>query len=124
MSENLTTAQAAQRAGVSRYVLNRAKKAGNLNPIRDNRGALLWDAGEIDRWAGERAQGAHTVPGDDIAQLRTALADAESRATDAERRAAVAEALADERAERIADLRRMLPEPGRPARLWPWGRKS
>lgn len=117
MSENLTTAQAAQRAGASRFALNRAKKAGLLNPIRDNRGALLWDAGEIDRWAGERAQGAHTVPGDDIAQLRTALADAEKRA-------AVAEALAEERAERIADLRRMLPEPGRPVRVWPWGRKS
>ena len=82
--ELLTTAQAAQRAGVSRFTLNRAAKAGLLQPIRDNRGALLWDAEALDRWAGDRpAQGAHAVPAQDAAQaeiaaLRVQLAKAEA----------------------------------------------
>lgn len=134
--ERLTTAQAGKRAGVDRFALNRAAKAGVLHPIRDNRGALLWDAEELDRWAAERGArragtGREVPAAQDIAQaeiaaLRDRLADAEGRAAHAETRAAVAEAraqgaeaLAAERAERIEDLRRMLDAPRRRS-WWPW----
>jgi hypothetical protein len=125
MSEKLTTAQAAHRAKASRFVLMRAKKAGHLNPIRDNRGGLLWDAAELDAWAVERgAHGAHTVresaPADDAAHLRTALdaerlarAEAETRAAIAEGRAAAAEAERD-RWHAMADKLAARP------RWWPW----
>ena len=120
--DKLTTAQAAQVAGVSRYTLNRAKKSGVLHPVRDNRGGLLWDAVEVERWAAERAaQGAQSGRAQDDA---TPAAQAEvevlrARLADAETRAAVAEALAAERAERIADLRAALAD--RRRGWWPFG---
>ena len=121
--ERLTTSQAAARIGVSRFAIQRAKEKGRLTPIRDNRGRYLFDVAEIDAWAAERA---HAVeqrerapkpadPAPDAAQaeitaLRNLLADAE-------RRAAVAEALADERLAHIEDLRIALAA-GR--WRWPW----
>lgn len=141
--DRLTTAQAAQRTGASRFALSRAAKTGALHPIRDNRGGLLWDAEELDRWAGARAaQGAHVVRAHDAAhdaaqaelkELRARLADAERVAraataawADAERRTAAAMAdLAQERARHIEDLRRILPAPEavpgkRKTKWWPW----
>lgn len=143
--DRLTTAQAAQRTGASRFTLNRARKAGDLNPIRGNDSGLLWDAAELDAWAARRAHAVREVtkaePAQDgaqaeIAALRDRLTDAEGRAVAAETRAAVAEALAEdrgarlsavtsaldaERAGRIEDLRLMLrPTSGR--WRWPWGR--
>lgn len=121
--ERLTTSQAAARIGVSRFAIQRAKEKGRLAPIRDNRGRYLFDVAEIDAWAAERA---HAVeqreraskpadPAPDAAQAEiTALRD---RLADAEKRAAVAEALAAERLERIDDLRIALAA-GR--WRWPW----
>lgn len=132
--DRLTTAQAAQRTGTSRFTLHRAKNKGELNPVRGNDGRFMFDPEELDAWAERRArtvaQPLRDDPAPDAAQpaaqaeietLRAVLVETEKRATDAERRAAVAEALAEERAARIDDLRAMLPD-ARSGRWWPWGR--
>ena len=121
--ERLTTAQAAARIGASRFAIHRAKEKGLLNPIRDNRGRYLFDAGEVDAWAAQRAQpvaqslrdDAPADPAPDAAQVE--IAALRDRLADAERRAAVAEALAVERLERIEDLR-IAVSAGR--WRWPW----
>lgn len=121
--ERLTTSQAAARIGVSRFAIQRAKEKGRLAPIRDNRGRYLFDVAEIDAWAAERA---HAVeqreraskpadPAPDAAQVEIAVL--RDRLADAEKRAAVAEALAAERLERIED-RRIALAAGR--WRWPW----
>jgi hypothetical protein len=132
--ERLTTAEAVKRTGASRFVIHRAKNKGELNPVRGNDGRFMFDPEELDAWAELRARTvAQPLRGDDVPEaaqpaahseieaLRAALVETEKRATDAEKRAAVAEALADERAARIEDLRAMLPA-ARSARWWPWGR--
>lgn len=53
-AEHLTTKQAAERAGVSRFALLRAQKSGDLFAVKDNRGRWLWDADSLDAWAAER----------------------------------------------------------------------
>lgn len=134
--DRITTAQAAERAGVSRWAIHRAKKSGDLTPIRANDGRFLFDPAEVDRWAAERARtvaqpsrntsphgadanaaqpGAHA----EIEAMRARLVEVEARAVEAERRADVAEALAAERAERIEDLRAVI---AAPPRWWPFGR--
>lgn len=147
--DRLTTAQAAQRTGASRFAIHRAKNAGQLHPIRANDGGFLFDPDELDAWAARRARAvaqpsrntaapetAQDGAQAEIAVLRDRLADAEGRAVAAETRVAVAEALAEdrgarlsvvtsaldaERAGRIEDLRLMLrPTSGR--WRWPWGR--
>ena len=121
--EKLTTAQAAARSGASRFAIHRAIKSGALHPVRDNRGRYLFDAEELDAWSATRAHlvaqslrdDSATEPATDAAQAEiTALRD---RLADAEKRAAVAEALAAERLERIDDLRIALAA-GR--WRWPW----
>ena len=121
--EKLTTAQAAARSGASRFAIHRAIKSGALHPVRDNRGRYLFDAEELDAWSATRAHlvaqslrdDSATEPATDAAQAEiTALRD---RLADAEKRAAVAEALAAERLERIEDLRIALTA-GR--WRWPW----
>jgi excisionase family DNA binding protein len=121
--EKLTTAQAAARSGASRFAIHRAIKSGALHPVRDNRGRYLFDSEELDAWSATRAHlvaqslrdDSATEPATDAAQAEiTALRD---RLADAEKRAAVAEALAAERLERIDDLRIALAA-GR--WRWPW----
>lgn len=53
-AERLTTKQAQARAGVSRHVLMRAKKGGQLWAENDNKGVLLWDSEALDRWSAAR----------------------------------------------------------------------
>lgn len=145
--QKMTTAQAAQRAKVSRFAIHRATKKGDLNPIRGNDGRFLFDAEDVDAWAAERArtvaqllpaakeaeaphdvaQAAQDAAQAEIEALRERLTDAESRAAQAEARAvvaetraAVAEAVAAERAERIEDLRLALERPTRRG-WWPFG---
>ena len=121
--ERLTTAQAAARIGASRFAIHRAKEKGLLNPIRDNRGRYLFDAEELDALAAQRAQpvaqslrdDAPADPAPDAAQVE--IAALRDLLADAEKRAAVAEALAVERLARIEDLRIALAA-GR--WRWPW----
>ena len=121
--ERLTTAQAAARIGASRFAIHRAKEKGLLNPIRDNRGRYLFDAEELDALAAQRAQpvaqslrdDAPADPAPDAAQVE--IAALRDLLADAEKRAAVAEALAAERLDRIEYLRIALAA-GR--WRWPW----
>lgn len=55
-AERLTTKQAQARVGVSRHVLMRAKKGGQLWAETDNKGVLLWDSEALDRWSAERPE--------------------------------------------------------------------
>lgn len=121
--EKLTTAQAAARSGASRFAIHRAIKSGALHPVRDNRGRYLFDAEELDAWSATRAHlVAQSLRDDSATEPATAAAQADvdalrDRLADAEKRAAVAEALAAERLARIEDLRIALAA-GR--WRWPW----
>ena len=52
---HLTTAQAAERAQVSRPTVSRALKYGDLPAIRDNAGKWLIEPDAVDAWASKRA---------------------------------------------------------------------
>jgi uncharacterized UBP type Zn finger protein len=52
--QRLSTKQAEQRAGVSRFVLMRAQKAGELLATKDNKGRWVWSKDELDAWAAAR----------------------------------------------------------------------
>jgi excisionase family DNA binding protein len=129
----LSVREAAKRFDVSRPTLVKHLKSGNLSGEPVEGGGWLIDASEMVR-SGYKARAdminpAVNVPGNlttiapvavvnygaEIAALKAALAQAETRAT-------VAEALATERAAHIEDLRRMLPAPdAKPKRSWwPW----
>lgn len=128
----LSVREAARRFDVSRPTLVKHLKSGKLSGEPVDGGGWLIDPAEMVR-AGyvarsgdgeftktsqpELANVATMLPVKDdaeIAALRASLAEAETRA-------AVAEALAAERAARIEDLRRMLPAPdAKPRRWWPW----
>lgn len=54
MSAILSPAAAAQRAGVSRWTVSRALKAGDLRGQRDNLGAWRIDQDDLDAWASKR----------------------------------------------------------------------
>lgn len=133
----LSLRKAAEQFDVSRPTLTKALKIGKLSGQRDERGAWLVDTAELARLYNPRMG----LPGkgtgkftDENRGLAASVATPEqaaeldelrSKLAEAEKRAAVAEALAEERAERIEDLRRMLPGPGEggPAarRWWPFG---
>jgi len=117
--------EAAEMFDVSRPTLTKALKAGKLSGERDGAGAWRVDPSELARVYRPRKGPISTTrlePGasTELAELRAAL--------DVERaRREAAETLAEERAERIADLRRLLPPPdATPApgrrRWWPFGR--
>lgn len=129
----LSVREAAKRFDVSRPTLVKHLKSGKLSGEPVEGGGWLIDASEMVR-SGYKARAdminpAVNVPGNlttiapvavvnygaEIAALKAALAQAETRAT-------VAEALATERAAHIEDLRRMLPAPdAKPKRSWwPW----
>lgn len=103
----LSVAQAAALIGKSKSTLLRAVKSGRVSASRDEAGTLWLDPSEVFRVypaASSDAVPAALVAQDDaalIASLREQLADAE-------RRAAVASAVADERASALADARRNL----------------
>lgn len=121
----LSIADASAVTGKSRSTLLRAIKAGRLSASRDSAGAFVLDPAEVARVfpiaSGGAMSGAALARhgassgADDAAEV-SALRD---RLAASERRAAVAEAVAEERAaaladvrRSLADLRRLLPPPG------------
>lgn len=134
--EKLSVRAAAAQFDVSRPTLSKWLKSGKISGERlpeEQGGGWLIDPAELIR-AGVHPRGAEPVKPEklspdkltafdkglqgEVAALREALAEAEKRA-------AVAEALAQERADRIEDLRRMLPAPdtvpqGKRRGWWPW----
>ena len=129
----LSVREAAQRYDVSRPTLVKHIKSGKISADvvdKDKGGGWLIDPSELDRSGYalrlDPVKPAADLPGSitglavglpvndgaEIAALKAALAEAE-------RRAALAEALAAERAAHIEDLRRMLPAPdAKPKRRW------
>lgn len=128
---NVSIREAVKIYQVSRPTLTKALKTGKISGVQDGKGQWQIDPSELSRVYQPRAgqpenidQGisvnftsANTTLQDEVDALKTRLADAEQRA-------AVAEALADERSKHIDDLRRMLPAPEQAQRRrhWPWSK--
>lgn len=123
----LTTREAVDRAGVSRYALMRAKKAGGLWAERDNKGGLLWDAEALDAWRAQHQADSPqpgTGPSPDQAAAWARYQEAAERAARAEgERDGLREALTAERARAAAaeaEAARWREEATRRRRWWPW----
>ena len=139
---NLSIREAVKHYQVSRPTLTKALKSGKVSGTQDGQGKWSIDPSELARVYQPRLVASDKieqglpgqVPGNltttntpDLAELenlRAQLVEIELRAVRAETRAEAAEVLAEERAERIEDLRRMLPAPDapKPRRRWPWSR--
>lgn len=131
----ISAREAVKRFDVSRPTLIKALNSGKLSGVKDGNDQWEIDTAELVRVYAPRSSDAAKnddvftsdlttfTPHDnqtdqaEIERLKAALTLAETRADAAER-------LAQERAERIEDLRRMLPPPQEPARRrrWPWSR--
>jgi len=129
---NVSIREAVKIYQVSRPTLTKALKIGKVSGVQDGKGQWQIDPAELARVYQPRTESAKTggqdepdnftnknthLPGE-VNTLKAQLAEAEQRA-------AVAEALAEERGKHIEDLRRMLPAPQeaqRPGWRWPWKR--
>lgn len=106
----LTPSSAARRAGVSRSLISRAIKSGELKATKRNNGHLSIESGDLDEWMGRRTQ-RDTKPApsetvtrhndEEIARLTSELSEVRQQLAKAE---GVAEATAD----RIADMSRQI----------------
>ena len=137
---NLSIREAVKHYQVSRPTLTKALKSGKLSGNQDGQGTWSIDPSELARVYQPRPStqdvSAHNLHGQEggtlstpntpkqseLEKLRTQLADLELRAVKAETRADAAELLAQERADRIDDLRRMLPAPEHTKKRWWWQR--
>lgn len=137
---NLSIREAVKHYQVSRPTLTKALKSGKISGTQDGQGQWSIDPSELSRvyqprtdtstapeqaLAGQSATimtAQNTPDPTEFDALRSQLAEVELRAVKAETRADAAELLAKERAERIEDLRRMLPPPEAPKkrRWWKW----
>lgn len=130
----LSLTQAATLTGKSKSTLTRAIKSGRMSAVRRADGTFSLDASEVlrvfPRDAGLNASSSADAVASNVAQQATQQAEISALRNDlvaARQQAAVAQALADERARaleaaerNLADLRRMLPAPTVPlaARSW------
>ena len=133
MVEKLSVRAAAAQFDVSRPTLSKWLKSGKISGERlprEQGGGWLIDPAELIR-VGVQPRDAEPVKTEkkipdklttDDMGLQGELNTLRKALSDAEKRAAVAEALAQERADRIEDLRRMLPAPNNAPRRrwWPW----
>jgi predicted site-specific integrase-resolvase len=128
--DKLSIREAVKHFDVSRPTLQKALKSGKISGVQNEQGTWTIDPSEMARVyqprpdkptiLGSQEQGELPIkntplPGQ-VETLKEQLADAEKRA-------AIAEALAEERGKHIEDLRRMLPAPeGSQSRRrwWPW----
>lgn len=130
---NVSIREAVKLYQVSRPTLTKALKTGKISGVQDDKGQWQIDPSELARVYQPRTESMvkdqnydpdkftikNTVLPGEVDALKARLAEAEQRA-------AVAEALAEEREKHIADLRRMLPSPHTPSAVhgrswWPWG---
>lgn len=127
----LSLREAAKYFDVSRPTLQKALKSGKISGVQDGQGHWTIDPAELARVYQSRNPEPVKVGNDGPAKLsiqNTPLAGEvevlRERLSEVEKRAAVAEALAEERGRHIDDLRRMLPAPA-PAqsrrKWWQWG---
>lgn len=129
---NVSIREAVKIYQVSRPTLTKALKNGKVSGVQDDKGQWQIDPAELARVYQPRtdgaAKGGQDEP-DNFTNKNTSLPGEvdtlKARLAEAEQRAAVAEALAEERGKHIEDLRRMLPAPQesqRPGWRWPWKR--
>ena len=121
----LSVREAARRFNVSRPTLVKHIKAGKISAESTGGNGWLIDPAEMIRAGYEARAGAGHEPDNDPGKIAgfTAidLPALQARLADMQTRLAIAEALAEERAGHIEDLRRMLPAPdAKPRRWWPW----
>lgn len=135
MSE-LSLVQAAKLTGKSKSTLTRAIKSGRMSAVRKTDGTFGLDASEVlrvfPRDAGLSASSAADAVASDAAQQAAQQAEISALRDDlvaARQQAAVAQALADERARaleaaerNLADLRRLLPAPAPLVQARSWWR--
>ena len=137
---NLSIREAVKHYQVSRPTLTKALKSGKISGTQDGQGKWSIDPSELARVYQPRLAVADALepaqPGQplenlttqntpdpgELEALRTQLVEIELRAVKAETRADAAELLAKERAERIEDLRRMLPAPDQQKKRRWWQR--
>lgn len=127
---NISIREAAKIYHVSRPTLTKALKDGKISGTKDHRGRWQIDPAELERVYQPRetkpdkdGRPQHGGFPTDLNALSKELDALKTRLAEVEQRAAVAEALAEERGQRIEDLRRMLPSPTQPRRKrWPWRR--
>lgn len=115
---NVSIREAVKIYQVSRPTLTKALKNGKLSGVQDGKGQWQIDPSELARVYRPRTEHPENVGKDQPAKftsknttLQSELDTLNARLSYAEQRAAVAEALAEERSKHIEDLRRMLPVP-------------
>ena len=127
---NLSMREAVKFYNVSRPTLAKSLKSGVISGVKDSRGHWLIDVAEMERVYQARKTDADKVVNQDPVNFTTfdrplhdELKALEVRLAEAEKRAAIAEALAEERSRHLEDLRRMLPSPeqARKRRWWQRG---
>jgi hypothetical protein len=129
---NLSLREAVKHFDVSRPTLQKALKSGKISGVQDGQGHWTIDPAELARvYTGRESHPVkvdHHLPAK-LATENTPLASEiealKLRLSEAEQRAAVAEALAAERGQHLEDLRRLLPAPSSTSQRrgwWLWRR--
>ena len=128
--DKLSIREAVKHFDVSRPTLQKALKSGKISGVQDGQGTWTIDPSEMARVYQPRQD----APGKLVHQeqeilsaknipLHSQIEVLKEQLADAEKRAAIASALAEERGKHIEDLRRMLPAPESSRsrrRWWPW----
>lgn len=115
---NVSIREAVKLYQVSRPTLTKALQNGKVSGVQDGKGHWQIDPSELARVYQPRTGQPESTGKDDTVNftsknttLQSEVEALKARLTDAEQRAAMAEALAEERSKHIEDLRRMLPAP-------------
>lgn len=113
----LTTKQAVERAQVSRFVLMRAHKCGELHPVRSNdrTGSWMWDSAELDLWSAHREPSSKPSVQEKSDPSELLVSELRERAQRAEQRAEQAEHRLSELALELARAT------SRRRKFWPFG---
>ena len=116
--DKLSIREAVKHFDVSRPTLQKALKSGKISGVQDGQGTWTIDPSEMARVYQPRQDEVVKDGGQEHENLSTRNTPLHGQVetlkellADAEKRAAVAEALAEERGKHIEDLRRMLPAP-------------
>ncbi len=130
MVVNISLREAVKHFAVSRPTLQKALKSGKISGVQDGQGHWTIDPSEVARLYHPRkmdvVKADNTLPGNFTMQntpLPGQVEALQEQLIEMEKRAAVAEALAEERGRHIDDLRRMLPPPPAPSKRW-WSWKK
>lgn len=128
--DKLSIREAVKHFDVSRPTLQKALKSGKVSGVPDGQGTWTIDPSEMARVYQPRQDKPGKSDHHEQEKLTTTntpflgqIEALKEQLAEAEKRVAVAEALAEERGKHIEDLRRMLPAPeeSQPRRRWwPW----